>query len=125
MFTVALPASVQALVLLLAFRVPMLYDNIDTVPALPALSNTAVSCARGKLLTAGDPPLLVAHAVADQSCVPARFQYTVLAVGKVMPALLPQSPSRVPEAQLAVPVELMSRKSMSVSPVTVAADSVL
>ena len=39
-----------------------------------ALSNTAVSCANGKLLTAGVPPELVAHAVAPQVLIPDRLQ---------------------------------------------------
>jgi hypothetical protein len=44
------------------------------VVAAPALSKTAVSCASGKLVIAGVPPLVVAHAVAFQLCVPVRFQ---------------------------------------------------
>jgi hypothetical protein len=74
-------------------RVPIFQSLFRvTVSAAPALSNTAVSCARGKLLKAGDPPLVGAHPVADQFCEPAKFQYTVLAAGKVMLVLPPQLP---------------------------------
>lgn len=76
-----LAAKVMALVLALMSRVPMFHPwfvppaLIVIVPVtLPVLSNTAVSCAKGKLFTAGDPPDNVAHAVADQFCAPARFQ---------------------------------------------------
>ena len=84
--------------------------EIVTVPAAPALSNTAVSCARGKLLKAGDPPLLAAQPVADQFCEPAKFQYTVLAAGKVMLVLPPQLPPPV-VAVIAFVAAVMSRKS--------------
>ena len=50
-------------------------SSIVIVPVTePVLSNTAVSWARGKLLTPGVPPLPGAHAVALQFCVPAKFQ---------------------------------------------------
>jgi multidrug efflux pump subunit AcrB len=40
----------------------------------PFSSKTAVSCANGKLLIAGESPEDVAHPVADQFCAPAKFQ---------------------------------------------------
>jgi len=84
--------------------------EIVTVPAAPALLNTAVSCARGKLLKAGDPPLLAAQPVALQFCGPPKFQYTVFAAGKVMLVLPPQLPPPV-VAVIAFVAAVMSRKS--------------
>ena len=78
-------------------------------------SNTAVSCASGKLLTAGDAPELAAQPVADQLLLPARFQYTVLAASNVIPLLPLQSPKRVPDTGAAAPAIIMSRKSTSVA----------
>lgn len=99
-----------------ASNVPMFQAaSIVTVPALPVLSNTAVSCARGKLLTAGAPPEVAAQPVSLQFTAPERFQYTVLAVGNVMPLLPPQLPARVGEEPAAVPAMVMSRKSQSVA----------
>ena len=63
----------------------------------------------------GVPPDPVAQAVALQFCAPARFQYTVLGAGNVMPVLPPQSPARVGDAPDAVPARTMSRKSQSVA----------
>ena len=62
---------------------------------------------------AGTPPDVVAQPSADQFCVPARFQYTVLGAGKVTPELPPQSPARVGEPPAAVPAIVMSLKSQS------------
>jgi hypothetical protein len=97
----------------LALKVPIFQLPIVTVPAAPALSNIAVSCARGKLLTSGLPPDVSAHPVADQFCVPARFQYTVLGAGKLMPLLPPQFPTRVGDDPAAAPAIVMSLKSQS------------
>ena len=71
-----LVSSVIALVRADASNVPRFHrePSILTVPALPVLSNTAVSCANGNSLMLGVPPELGAQAVADQFCVPARFQ---------------------------------------------------
>ena len=57
-----------ALVLALASNVPMFHAAlIVIVPVtLPVLSNTAVSCANGKLLMSGVPPEDAAHPVALQ-----------------------------------------------------------
>ena len=98
-----------------ASNAPILNACIVTVPAEPLSVNAAVSWARGKLLTAGVPEGVVAQAVAVQLCVPAKFQYTVLAAGKVMPELPPQSPALVGELPVAAPVTMMSRKSQSVA----------
>ena len=115
-----LVVSVIALVLADASNVPMFHAAlIVTVPADPVLSNTAVSCAKGKLLVAGTPPDDVAQPSALQFCDPARFQYTVFGAGNVIPELPPQSPARVGDEPAAVPAIVMSRKSQSV------ADSVL
>ena len=81
-----------------------------TLVAAPVLSNTAVSCARGKFAKAGDPPLLAAHPVENQLCAPVRFQYTVFAAGKVMLVLPPQSPPPL-VAVIAFVTAVMSRKS--------------
>ena len=81
----------------------------------PALSMIAVSCANGKLLTLGVPPDDVAHAVADQFWSPARFQYTVLGEGNVMPELPPQLPALVGDEPAAEPAITMSRKSQSLT----------
>jgi hypothetical protein len=61
---------------LVILRVPILKELFIEIVAVtaPALSNIAVSWASGKLPTAGEPPLLNAHAVADQGCDPAKFQ---------------------------------------------------
>lgn len=58
------------------FSVPIFQvEFIVIVPVTdPVLSKTAVSCANGKLFTAGAPPEDVAHPVADQFCAPAKFQ---------------------------------------------------
>ena len=69
--------SVIALVRNDASNVPMFQAALMvmvpvTLPA--ASSNTAVSCASGKLLMSGVPPEDGAQAVADQFCAPARFQ---------------------------------------------------
>ena len=66
-------------------------------------------------MMSGVPPDPGAHAVALQFCAPARFQYTVLAAGNVIPELPPQSPARVGDAPDAVPARVMSRKSQSVA----------
>ena len=87
----------------------------------PVSSNTAVSCAKGKLFAPGVPPLVSAHPVAFQFCAPARFQYTVLGVLKVIPVLPFRSPMRVPEDHDAAPVAVQSLKSTSVKLVNAAA----
>ena len=63
----------------------------------------------------GVPPDAVHHPVADHVTAPAKFQYTVLGAGNVMPVLPPQSPARVGDAPDAAPARLMSRKSQSVA----------
>jgi len=80
----------------------------------PVASKIQVSCARGKLLMFGVPPLLVAQPVADQLPPPARFQYLFAAAVNVMPLLPLQSPMRVPVAGAAAPAMAMSLKSTSV-----------
>ena len=45
-----------------------------TVPVEPALVNVAVSCANGKYCVLGVPVDVAAQPVADQFCVPAKFQ---------------------------------------------------
>ena len=85
-----------------------------TVPAAPVLSNTAVSCANGKLLTSGVPPDEVAHPTLKKFCDPAKFQYTVFGEGKVMPELPPKSPPRVTDVPDAVPERITSSKSQLV-----------
>jgi hypothetical protein len=116
-------APLVANVIVLAVRadisiVPMFQLSLNVVVAPDAGladPNTAVSCANGKLFAAGVPPKLVAHAVADQLLLPARFQYTVLAAGNVIPLLPLQSPNLVPDAGAAAPAMVMSRKSASVA----------
>jgi len=80
----------------------------------PVASKKQVSCARGKLLSAGVPPLLVAHPVAVQLPPAARFQYLFAAAVNVTPLLPLQSPRRVPVAGAAAPAMVMSLKSTSV-----------
>jgi len=71
----ALLVIVTALVLVDALKVPTFHlSSTVTVVAAPASSNTAVSWAKGKLFKDGAPPEDVAHAVADQFCVPVKFQ---------------------------------------------------
>ena len=66
---------VMALVRADILTVPMFQGaSIDTVVAAPALSKIAVSCARGKLASAGVPPDAVAHPVELQFCEPVKFQ---------------------------------------------------
>ena len=77
-------------------------------------SKMQVSCASGKLFAATLPPDDVAHPVADQLLLPARFQYLLAPAPKVMPELPLQSPSLVPDAGAATPAMVMSRKSTSV-----------
>lgn len=72
---------------------------------------------------AGVPPLDVAHPVADQFCVPARFQYTVLGVEKVMFVLPPQSPPLL-VAVIALVAAVMSRMSTLLNVVGLARVSV-
>jgi hypothetical protein len=82
---------------------------------LPAFVNVAVSWANGKLAAAGDPVVVVAHPVADQFCAPARFQYTVLAAGKVIPVFPPQSPHPTADVMVPTPtLALISLKSVLV-----------
>lgn len=66
----------MALVRLPIFSVPIFQPELIVIVPVtdPVLSNTAVSCASGKLFTAGVPPDVVAHPVADQFCAPAKFQ---------------------------------------------------
>ena len=64
-------------------------------------------------MTAGVPPDPVAQPVEVHPTEPARFQYTVLGAGNVMPVLPPQSPARVGDAPDAAPARIMSRKSQS------------
>jgi len=81
----------------------------------PVASKKQVSCAKGKLLMAGVPPLPVAQPMAPPQSPPAaRFQYLLAAAVNVMPLLPPQFPMRVPEAGAAAPAMVMSRKSTSV-----------
>jgi hypothetical protein len=112
---------VAALVLVPALKVPksQLPSSV-IVPIAPVLSSTIVSWASGKLLAAGVPPEAVAHPVADTDCVPAKFQYTVFAVAKVILVLPPALPSRVPD-QVAAPAPVIFLKSTSVRE-TVAAE---
>lgn len=77
-------------------------------------SKMQVSCASGKLFASTLPPDDVAHPVADQLLLPARFQYLLAPAPKVMPELPLQSPSLVPDAGAAAPAMVMSRKSTSV-----------
>ena len=85
-----------------------------TVEAAPALVNVAVSCGSGKLSVEGVPVEVVAHPLADQFCVPAKFQYTVLGVLNVIPLHSPRLPMRVPLIGAAVPRTYKPRKSASV-----------
>lgn len=97
--------------------VPMLYAALTvTVAPLfsPVASKKQVSCAKGKLFTAGEPPLVVAQPTADQLPPAARFQYLFAAAVNVIPLLPLQSPMRVPEAGAAAPAMVTSRKSTSV-----------
>ena len=79
--------------------------------------NTAVSCAKGKLLIAGVPPFVKDHlAFPDPHVSPIDWpHHTVLAASNVIPLLPLQSPNRVPDAGAAAPAMVMSRKSTSVS----------
>lgn len=70
----------------------------------PALVNVAVSCASGKKLVLGVPVEVSDQPLALQFCAPARFQYTVLGVSKVMPLQPRRSPMRVPLMGAAVPM---------------------
>ena len=94
---------------------PMFHQVLIVIApvTLPVLSNTAVSCANGKLLMSGVPPDELAHPVADQFWAAARFQYTVFAPGKVMPELPPQFPARVGDELAAAPAIAISLKSQS------------
>ena len=85
-------------------------SNVIIPVTLPTSSNTHVSCANGKLLTSGVPPLVDAQPVADQFWAPAKFQYTVFGL-KLIPELPFKSFSRVPEIGAAAPTTLMSKKS--------------
>ena len=80
----------------------------------PVASKRQVSCASGKLLTAGDAPELAAQPIALQFPPAAKFQYRVTPAPNVMPLLPLQSPSRVPLTGAAAPAIVMSRKSASV-----------
>ena len=83
----------------------------------PVASKKQVSCANGKLLMAGVPPLPVAQPIAPPQLPPAaRFQYLLAAAVNVMPLLPLQSPNLVPEIGAAAPAIAMSRKSTSVAP---------
>lgn len=95
-----------------ALKLPtfQLASNVIVLPALDWLM-IAVSCGNGKLAAAGEPPDVVAHPVADQFWLPAKFQYTFFAAGNVMFEFPPQSPSRVPVR--AVEVFVMRVKSTS------------
>jgi hypothetical protein len=46
-------------------------------------------------------------------CAPAKFQYTVLGAGKVIPELPPQSPKRVPDSVPTAPASAIFLKSTS------------
>jgi len=71
-----------------------------------------VSCASGKLASAGVPPELVAQGTPAAQEPPAvKLQYTVFGVDAVKPLLPPQSPILVPD-QVAAPAHLISRKSI-------------
>ena len=97
--------------------VPMFQSLLIVIVAplfSPVASKMQVSCASGKLLTAGDAPLLNAQPVAVQLPPAARFQYLFAAAVKVIPLLPLQSPSRVPDTGAAAPDIVMSRKSTSV-----------
>lgn len=97
-----------------ASKVPMFQAALTvSVVKAPVLSMTAVSCARGKLPASGVPPEFRAQPVALQFCEPVKFQYTVLAAGKVMPELPPQSPNLVPDKVPTAPATTMSLKSRS------------
>jgi len=81
----------------------------------PVASKKQVSCANGKLLIAGVPPLDVAQLIAPpQLPPPARFQYLFAAAVNVTPLLPLQSPMRVPVAGAAAPAMVTSLKSTSV-----------
>jgi len=89
--------------------------NVTVDPEFsPVASKIHVSCASGKLLTAGEPPLDVAQAVADQIPPEGRFQYLLTAAVNVIPLLPLQSPKRVPAAGAAAPAITTSLKSTSV-----------
>ena len=81
-------------------------ESICTVAPVfsPVFSMTAVSWASGKLSVLTAPPELAAQALADQLLPPAKFQYTVLGVLKVMPLQPLKSPTRVPLMGAAVPM---------------------
>ena len=81
----------------------------------PVASKKQVSCANGKSLMFGVPPLDVAQPIEPPQLPPAaRFQYLFAAAVNVMPLLPLQSPMRVPVAGAATPAMVMSLKSTSV-----------
>ena len=108
--------------------VPMLIGCvIEMIAPLPrpVAWNTAVSCAKGRLLMAGVPPPDVAQPTAVAQLPPAaRFQNFEVPAGNVIPLLPLQSPKRVPLTGAAAPAIVMSRKSISVSEATAAQVSV-
>ncbi len=107
--------------------VPMLKEPAsETVAAelSPVASKMIVSCASGKLVMEGAPPLVVAHAADLQLPPAAKFQYLFTPAANVIPLLPLQSPKRGPLTGAAAPAIVMSRKSMSVGAATAAQVSV-
>jgi hypothetical protein len=81
-----------------------------------------VSCANGKLLIAGTPPVDVAHEVPDQFALTpfTVLQYLVAPAPNVMLLLFLQLPKRVPDNVPAAPAATISRKSTSAKVATTA-----
>lgn len=88
----------------------------DNVPVSAVFSSiTAVSCANGKLSLLPASPEFNAQELDPTQVVFVPTRYTVLAAGKVIPELPPQSPALVGEVPAATPAIVMSLKSQSLA----------